>query len=388
MNRKKHFTLSKTLVVTLSLISTAGYANNFAVDGRGNAMGGVGVVSASYLTAPFYNPALGAVYRRNDNVGMILPGVGFGYINEGELIDDVDNINSVMNNSSLSPSDRNDQLTKLMGDIDGDFIRMELGAIAAFAIPNSYVSTNIFAKAYTDSYATPVISDSGYVVTQVDESVIQTTSVGVLELGVNLSKYYTLFGQHMTFGVAPKVQKVYTYVDSTSLEHFDFLENRDNTTSESTFNFDAGMLWFHGPLRVGLSGKNLLKRDIQTKHYTHTVAGKDIEVGYEYQLTPVYTLGLGYVDDYVSLSVDYDLNEDKRFNSFNDDEQMLRVGAEIDVMRQMQVRLGYKRNLSNESDAYTAGIGLSPLGLIHIDTAVSFSSMDNFGVYANFVTYY
>lgn len=49
-------------------------------------MGGVGVVSANYLTAPFYNPALVAIYRRNDDAGMILPSVGFTYNDPDKLV--------------------------------------------------------------------------------------------------------------------------------------------------------------------------------------------------------------------------------------------------------------------------------------------------------------
>lgn len=63
----------KILSLSIALASTSSYAATYAVEARGDAMGGVGVVSANFLTAPFYNPAITAIYRRNDDVGMIIP---------------------------------------------------------------------------------------------------------------------------------------------------------------------------------------------------------------------------------------------------------------------------------------------------------------------------
>lgn len=73
----KKFSLSVgfSLVLTSPLVFSA----NYAVEARGDAMGGVGVVSGNFLTGPFYNPALVAIYRRNDDVGMILPSIGLSY---------------------------------------------------------------------------------------------------------------------------------------------------------------------------------------------------------------------------------------------------------------------------------------------------------------------
>ncbi|HAH02766.1 MAG TPA: conjugal transfer protein TraF, partial [Vibrio sp.] len=63
------------------------------------------------------------------------------------------------------------------------------------------------------------------------------------------------------------------------------------------------------------------------------------------QLEPVYTVGAGIVSDYFSFSVDYDLNETEKFTSFADNEQMIRVGTEVDLLRQLKLRGGYYKNL-------------------------------------------
>ncbi len=386
MLRTKH-KLTKLSLVTLSLFSGAASANNFAVDGRGNGMGGTGVVSASYLTAPFYNPALGAIYRQNDNVGMILPGVGLGYVNQDNLVDDIDNVFNLIDQID-SGNVTEGEVSAALDSLNGDQVRTELGAISAFAIPNPIISTNVFMKAYTDTYATPLIPEEGDVQDRAESSAVHAVSVGVLELGVNFAKYATIFGNHFSFGVAPKFQQIYTYVDSSSLESFEIMDMGGEMTSQGSFNIDAGALWFYGPLRVGLAGKNMLGKTVSTARYQETIGGEQYDVGYNYELTPVYTVGAGYVDDYFTFSVDYDLNRDQRFDAFDDDVKMLRVGAEVDLARQLQLRVGYKTNVLSDEDLYTAGVGLSPFGLFHLDASVNYNSMDNFGIYANFLVYY
>jgi hypothetical protein len=361
------------------------YANNFAMDGRGNAMGGTGVVTASYLTAPFYNPALGTIYRQNDDVGMILPGVGIGYVNQDDMLNDVEQIANIIDR----PGDyTSTEIEDAFNALNGDQVRSEIGAVAAFAIPNPVISTNLFAKVYNDSYATALIPELADPVDRGESTSLQAVSIGIFEFGVNFAKYANVLGQHMSFGIAPKFQQVYTYVDSWSVDSFDPFSMGGEVESDSGINLDAGALWFYGPLRVGLAGKNLIGKSIKTAQYSEIVGSQPYDIGYTYELTPVYTLGLGYVDDYMSFSVDYDLNSDKRFDGFDDDVKMLRVGAEFDFARQMQLRVGYKSNRLSDEDVYTAGVGVSPFGLFHLDAALNYKSMENIGIYANFLVYY
>ncbi|WP_233352970.1 conjugal transfer protein TraF, partial [Vibrio cholerae] len=80
------------LSVGFALIFTSPFtfSANYAIEARGDAMGGVGVVSGNFLTGPFYNPALVAIYRRNDDVGMILPSIGLSYNDPNDLVTDLD----------------------------------------------------------------------------------------------------------------------------------------------------------------------------------------------------------------------------------------------------------------------------------------------------------
>ncbi|MDW2313685.1 conjugal transfer protein TraF, partial [Vibrio sp. 1075] len=96
--------------ITASLFANVASAATYAIEARSDAMGGVGTVSASYLTAPFFNPALTAIYRRNDDAGMIIPSFGISYDDQYDLIDEIERI------SKLTDVD---EIKKSMDAIDG-----------------------------------------------------------------------------------------------------------------------------------------------------------------------------------------------------------------------------------------------------------------------------
>ncbi|NGZ67023.1 conjugal transfer protein TraF [Vibrio aestuarianus subsp. cardii] len=381
----------KILPLTIALTPSLAVAANYAIEARGDAMGGVGVVSANFLTAPFYNPALVAIYRRNDDFGMILPSIGISYNDEDKMVDDLDSISSMLDNKNYQ------DLQKTLDNLAGDSLKAEIGGVVAFAIPNQFIAANLFAKAYTETFATPDIYTGGTTsVENAELSAVNAVSVGVTEIGLSLAKYQTFLGQHIAFGVTPKLQRIYTYVYSASVTDYDIKDVRDSSQGETMFNLDAGALWFYGPLRIGFSATNLIKRDINTQSYTKTLTSKtsgqtrNINLGYAYQMRPLYTVGIGLVADYATLSVDYDLNEEKRYTNFEDNTQMIRIGGEIDILRQLKLRAGYNKNLAydNLDGTITAGIGISPLNLFQLDLGASYTNENAMGAYINFLASY
>ncbi|MDC5811920.1 conjugal transfer protein TraF [Vibrio europaeus] len=387
----------KLLTLSIALAASSASAANYAIEARGDAMGGVGVVSATFLTAPFYNPALTAIYRRNDDYGMITPSFGLSYSDEHMMVDDLKKAADLIEQGTSNPADLNAaDLDATLKALDGDIAKLEIGGVVAFAIPNKFIAANVFGKAYAESYANPIIaSDSTNpnndlrILENAQNSTVNAVSVGVTEVGISLAKYQTFLGQHISFGITPKLQRIYTYVYEASFTNYDIKDVRDNGTGETMFNMDAGFLWFYGPLRVGFSATNLVSRDIKTLTIPSSVSGKP-DVSYAYQMRPLYTVGVGLVADYATISVDYDLNEEGRYTNFNDNTQMLRVGGEIDIMRQLKLRAGWNRNLAydNLDDTVTAGIGLSPLNLFQLDIGASYTNENSMGAYINFLTSY
>ncbi|MCG9547126.1 conjugal transfer protein TraF [Vibrio harveyi] len=364
--------------MTAALFSGAASAATYAIEARSDAMGGVGTVSASYLTAPFFNPALTAIYRRNDDAGMIVPSFGINYNDQNGLIDEIERIGKLTDPAEIA---------KGLNGINGQKMDFDIGGVVAVGIPNKFLSATAYGKLYTESFVQPEIND----VTDIDKNYVRGVSIGVAEAGISLAKYANFMNQHLSFGITPKLQRIYTYSYATSFASFDTKDLRENETAETMFNLDAGALWFFGPYRLGISAKNLIGRDVKTKAFTFTQGGNNYNINsYEYSMRPLYTVGAGYVADYFSFSVDYDLNEEKKFSTFDDNTQMIRAGFEIDVLRQLALRGGYMKNLARSDDegTITAGIGLSPLNLIEVDIAAQYTNEDAMGASINFLATY
>ncbi|GEA21480.1 conjugal transfer protein TraF [Vibrio harveyi] len=364
--------------MTAALFSGAASAATYAIEARSDAMGGVGTVSASYLTAPFFNPALTALYRRNDDAGMIVPSFGINYNDQNGLIDEIERIGKLTDPAEIA---------KGLNGINGQKMDFDIGGVVAVGIPNKFLSATAYGKLYTESFVQPEVND----VTDIDKNYVRGVSIGVAEAGISLAKYANFMNQHLSFGITPKLQRIYTYSYATSFASFDTKDLRENETAETMFNLDAGALWFFGPYRLGISAKNLIGRDVKTKAFTFTQGGNNYNINsYEYSMRPLYTVGAGYVADYFSFSVDYDLNEEKKFSTFDDNTQMIRAGFEIDVLRQLALRGGYMKNLARSDDegTITAGIGLSPLNLIEVDIAAQYTNEDAMGASINFLATY
>ncbi|WP_165313887.1 conjugal transfer protein TraF [Vibrio ziniensis] len=387
---------NKIKLITLSILlgTPSVFAANYAIEARGDAMGGVGVVSGNFLTAPFYNPALIAIYRRNDDVGMILPSIGISYNDQNNMVDNLDTVTDILDSQDLS---RIDELQTAMDNLDGSILNAEIGGVVAFAIPNQFISANVYGKAFTETFVNPQIANTcsnpsntaECTAEKAENSTVNAVSVAVTELGISLGKYQTFMGQHMAFGITPKLQRVYTYVYEASLADYNIFDVAENGTGKTVFNLDAGALWFYGPFRVGMTANNLISRDIETKTIPSSISGNP-DISYQYEMRPQYTVGAGIVADYFTLSVDYDLNEKKRYAAFDDNTQMIRIGGEVDLLRQLKLRAGYYRNLAyeNTEGTLTAGVGISPLNLFQLDIAASYTNENAMGAYINFLASY
>lgn len=394
MNKQSLFKYS-ALVLSLLCTTPTFSATPYSIEARGDGMGGVGVVSASYLTAPFYNPALTAIYRRNDDAGMILPSVGVTYDDQDQMLDSIDRLADLLDASGDTVTQEQiDEMDSTLNQLDDSEFNGELGGAFAIGVPNPYLSMNIFGKAYSETYVTADVGECGTpsdknacTLQRARNTTIDSVSVAVAEVGVAMARYSTVFGQHMAFGISPKLQRVYTYVYQATPDNFDLKDITKNSGVDNMINLDAGALWFYGPYRLGFSAANLVPHDIETQSVT---ASDGSLLQYSYKMRPLYTIGAGIVADFFTLSVDYDLNELGRYDAFDDNLQMLRVGAEFDLLRQLQLRIGYKKNVaySGREPTYTAGIGLSPLGLFQLDVAASYTNEDSMGAYINFLASY
>ncbi|MCW1890830.1 conjugal transfer protein TraF [Vibrio chagasii] len=129
-----------------------------------------------------------------------------------------------------------------------------------------FVAANLFAKAYAESFATPdVYTQQVPIRTKLSCLPLKRFQLDVAEVGLSLAKYQTFIGQHISFGITPKIQRIYTYNYIASVNDYDLSDVRENSNGETAFNMDAGALWFFGPFRVGVAATNLFSEILRRK---------------------------------------------------------------------------------------------------------------------------
>ena len=86
-------------------------------------------------------------------------------------------------------------------------------------------------------------------------------------------------------------------------------------------------------------------------------------------MNPMIRAGISHKTNWTKVAFDLDLTENDPV-AFEDATQYASLGAELNVLRFVQLRAGYRANLAGSGqDVMTAGIGLSPFA-IHLDLGV------------------
>lgn len=136
-----------TLAATgaLFILSPHAFAAPYAADARSHGMGNTGVVSADYLTAPLHNPALGALYRENDDIGLLIPALGVNIHDEDEALSAVDDVQDLYDSIQGIPTPANEaELNRLLDQLDKSApVVINGGLSLAIAIPTRYMSVNL-----------------------------------------------------------------------------------------------------------------------------------------------------------------------------------------------------------------------------------------------------
>ena len=352
-------------------------------DGRGYAMGGVGVTTANYVTASFHNPAMAAKHDYRADFGMLAPVIGLQVDDPDDLFDDAKDVYTLLD-SAILPGDVS-KVDALLSQLAGDKAYAEAGFGAVFSIPTRYYSSNLFIKGYSDAFLFADVLANDAADNKLD-SKMSAYAISVIELGATLAmKVDTRYGG-MHFGVSPKYNLISSYNYSTTVDAFDPTKYRDGATAdEQGFNIDLGMeVGLKHGLSAGAAIKNLLVQKIDLQPMNGSTG--------RYRIHPVLTTGLSWQSDYATLAMDVDMNASQRYedmvsltpvaNDF-DDTQMLRLGMEFGSIEAMQLRVGYNKDLQgNKKEQFSAGIGLSPFNVFHLDVGASYGGANKFGIVA------
>ncbi|EGS56628.1 conjugal transfer protein TraF [Vibrio cholerae] len=377
-------TKSTLAVVMAMAFSSSAFASNLLMDARGAGMGNTGVSTADYLLAPYYNPALAAVYRKNDSFGILLPSIGLRAEDKDESLKTIDDLQDSIEQFEragvgAATQENVDQLNRYLDQLADDKpLAVTAGIGIAVALPLDAVSLNFFTRGYAEVIAKAnVAAKSGNsaneVKTRYESSDVDLTAFGYTEVGLAVGKQVVLGGQTVALGVTPKVQQLRTYQDNASVKSFDLDDYDKSEVKDNAFNLDMGAVWLIDQYRVGIVAKDLFAKDIQTQNRNNI-----------YKLDTQIAVSGSYVSDFFIAAVDLDLTKQRRFNGDNDDTQFMRFGVEGNAWGWAQLRAGYEVDLQNSLDnSVSVGLGVSPWDVVSLDLAGSYAGDNQFGLSAN-----
>ncbi|ATD29649.1 TPA: conjugal transfer protein TraF [Vibrio cholerae] len=377
--------IKSSLAVVISMaFSSSAFASNLLIDARGAGMGNTGVSTADYLLAPYYNPALTAVYRKNDSFGILLPSIGLRAEDKDESLKTIDDLQDSIEQFEragvgAATQENVDQLNRYLDQLADDKpLAVTAGIGIAVALPLDSVSLNFFTRGYAEVIAKAnVAAKSGNsandVQTRYENSDVDLTAFSYTEVGLAVGKQVVLGGQTVALGVTPKVQQLRTYQDNASVKSFDLDDYDKSEVKDNAFNLDMGAVWLIDQYRVGIVAKDLFAKDIQTQNRNNT-----------YKLDTQIAVSGSYVSDFFIAAVDLDLTKQRRFNGDNDDTQFMRFGVEGNAWGWAQLRAGYEVDLQNSLDnSVSVGLGVSPWDVVSLDLAGSYAGDNQFGLSAN-----
>ncbi|MBD8513395.1 conjugal transfer protein TraF [Photobacterium sp. CAU 1568] len=401
-------TLAVATALSVSTFSAQAAVNG--ADARSVAMGGTGVASASYLTASFYNPALVAHYNKTDDFGVLLPAVGVSIHDPDELnqkVEDFQDVNDelemAIDNSGGSPvSDSlvNEWKAALMAMDEGK-LKADISIGAAVAVPNRYLSMSLFTQAQIVSLAQANIDPDdlagvdGSNPPDLDnlQSDVLGIAGGIVDVGLTMGKSFelptvSLPEQKVSVGISPKIQQLIAVSFQNTVSQFDNsdFEFENEYQDDTAFNLDIGLAYQPIPtITLGFSGRNLFKQELET-NTPESPAGQPGKFTSKTLLVePKYTLGAAYSNSWFTAAADVDLTEQKYFKEFDLATQYARLGMELNGWDWVQFRAGYSLSLTDSAeDTMSAGIGLSPFGVVAVDLALQYGQDNNYGAALQF----
>ena len=371
--------------ITLALLATALPAAQAAgswTEARNDAMGGTGVASSGYTAAALANPALMTRHDASDDVGIILPGIGAQVSDPDNLQDGLDRVKDNWKRLSDSAGSGNRAaqsaaLKKSLQDVSGDSGNASAGVSAVIAIPNDSLPFALVVKGWGQAKARATVTDHDltyldaaqtgiFSPTQDDLDQLTSRAEGVAvlvsEYGLAMAHQFMLAGTPVSVGITPKFQRVDTWNYNVAINNYstsDF-HSGEWKRSESGANMDIGLATQLTPeWTVGLTGQNLVSGNVGTREVNGL---RDT-----FLIRPQATAGTSWSNGLITLATDVDLTPASGFAS-DEKAQYAGVGAELNAWDWAQLRAGYRADMRNsDNNVFTAGIGISPFNVVHLD---------------------
>lgn len=421
-------------ISSLLLFSANTSASSFGTfDPRSLAMGGTGVASGDAANASYYNPALLAAPRENDDFSLVVPTVVIGAADPKNLSDALDaydaaNYEITLDNTittfnaSGSAADyianagavgtASQDLLNGINTLSNKEIIFNANAGVVLAVPSESLGFAISANGRASGGALLNI-------TAADNQLIQDyitvlNCVGALPGGSNVVDVINCDASAPSTDVLNDATGDFNNVD-TATNMTSTINSRGAAITE------AGISLAHkfdvlGGLSIGITPKSIsvdtfdyeigvnvanIDSDTGKKSYSDTnldvgmamnltdniklgvVAKNIIEkeyltiLGNTVKIEPQYRAGLAYQNDWILLAADMDLTENKGIG-FENNTQYAAVGVELDLLDFFQLRAGLRHNMNSDnptidSDIASIGVGFN-IFAVQLDLGVAGNS--------------
>ena len=386
-------------------------------DPRSLAMGGTGVSSGTSANAGYYNPALLAITRQDEDFSLEAPVLGLRLADPENLQDSLDayqsanyeaKMTTAVDNFNTTPNTTNaNAAATALTDLDNGIqslsnkpliLEANLGVVIGVPSPDFGVAitSNMRALAgaqlnYTsqdsaliNAYATefawvgagnlPNTGDtnlySGGQLRDLSDRLTSTIDVrGALvhETGVSIGTMVELGGIQLAMGITPKTVDVSTYDYSIGMQTAE-IDKDKGKIEYSDSNIDLGIVAHLGSgFKFGIVGKNLVQRSYTTA------------LGNEMVFKPQVRTGISHHTDMTTIALDVDVTQNDPLG-IDEKTQYISAGAEINLIDTVQLRAGVKENrlatiTNKDKVVQSIGLGFSPFG-IHIDLAYAKSEAE------------
>ncbi|MCF6235292.1 MAG: conjugal transfer protein TraF [Gammaproteobacteria bacterium] len=414
------------LAVLSAIFSTSALAAPFSgMDPRSMAMGGTGVSSATGANAGYFNPALLALPQKDEDFKLILPSFGAGVADPDELVTELEDFQdgNVIDDFSDAINAYNEILDSL-GTIDptellslikikaenvfdtGTILRNELvdlsdkalefslnGSVVA-AMPDESLGWSVslaswgsggmlLSVAQSDQNEIQSVLDAvedisnGVVLSPSDistladltnptntlDSALLGRGIVVSEIGISLARKFELEGVAFSAGVTPRYLSVETFDYEINIDEAENITYYEGVVSDTGVTADFGVARdFGNGWRAGFVAKNIISQEFLTAN------------NYTIELNPMLRAGVSHHTGWGTVALDVDLTENDP-TGMDSATQYIAIGGELNGWNWVQIRAGYRKNISeNSRDVFTIGAGVSPFGIVHLDVAIAGNS--------------
>jgi len=388
-------------------------------DPRSLAMGGTGVSSGTSANAGYYNPALLAATRNDEDFSLEAPVIGLRIADPENLEDSLDAYQASDYEGKLSTAITNfhadqtsvanataaaDALTAMDNGIQtltNKPLILEGNLGVSIGIPNRSVGISITsnARALAGAELNYTAEDSALIQAYADEftkvaggtapdtsnlylydgagklqdlpsrltSTIDVRGALIHETGISLGTMFELGRFPVALGITPKTVNITTFDYAVGMQNAT-IDKDKGKVEYSNSNVDIGAVTYLGAgFKMGVVGKNLVR-----KSYT-TALGNEIVI------KPQVRAGISHHGHWTTVAIDVDVTQNDPLG-LDEKTQYIGAGIEINLLDTLQVRAGIKQNrlattTSKDKNVSSIGVGFSPFG-IHIDAAYAESDVE------------